>query len=310
MLRNLQIAVIILLLSIEVLFAVPGLMNYRGKLYESGTPVTGIRNIRFMIFDTPTGPGLLWDSGVQVIQVNNGYYNYTLGTNIPIPSNIFTNDFLYLEVEVEGTALSPRERLVSVGYSFNADMVDGLHANQVSPWKKNSTNLFYNNGNIGIGTANPEKKLHIEGEAISVVGGVTNYMVPKGAIIMWSGSLVSIPPGWALCDGSNGTPDLRDRFIVGAGSSYSVGSTGGEATHILTIAEMPSHSHTIFDPGHRHEIGDGNSGGTFWKAVFDSSGSSYLSGIAMTGITINSTGGNAAHENRPPYYALAYIMKL
>jgi hypothetical protein len=58
--------------------------------------------------------------------------------------------------------------------------------------------------------------------------------VPSGVITMWSGSIATIPSGWALCDGSNSTPNLKDRFIVGAGSSYQVGVKGGEATHILT----------------------------------------------------------------------------
>ena len=73
--------------------------------------------------------------------------------------------------------------------------------------------------------------------------GITS--LPSGIIVMWSGSSTDIPTGWLLCDGSNGTPDLRDRFIVGAGSTYSPKATGGEATHKLTIAEMPSHNHNL-----------------------------------------------------------------
>lgn len=68
-------------------------------------------------------------------------------------------------------------------------------------------------------------------------------VVPTGAIIMWGGSVASIPAGWALCNGLNGTPDLRDRFIVGAGSSYAVGATGG--ANSTTLTEMPAHTHTV-----------------------------------------------------------------
>ncbi|MBU0478297.1 prepilin-type N-terminal cleavage/methylation domain-containing protein [bacterium] len=115
--------------------------------------------------------------------------------------------------------------------------------------------------------------------------------VPSGTIAMWSGA--SAPSGWDLCDGTNGTPDLRDRFIVGAGSSYAVGATGGENTHTLTIAEMPAHSHSYNETWHK-----GN-------ATFNSAANYMTARVNNTG----STGGNAAHENRPPYYALCFIMK-
>src|SRR5690606_35053309 len=67
--------------------------------------------------------------------------------------------------------------------------------------------------------------------------------VPSGVIMMWSGSTSTIPAGWFLCNGSNGTPDLRNRFIVGAGSTYGVGATGGANEVTLTESQIPSHSH-------------------------------------------------------------------
>jgi microcystin-dependent protein len=137
---------------------------------------------------------------------------------------------------------------------------------------------------------------------------------PAGLISLWSGAIAAIPAGWALCDGTSGTPDLRDRFIVGAGSTYAVAATGGEATHTLTTAEMPVHSHanTLTDPGHFHTIqpstqgsgGSAGSQGAFWTGANTSTNT--------TGITITNVnaGSGDAHENRPPYYALAYVMKL
>jgi hypothetical protein len=79
--------------------------------------------------------------------------------------------------------------------------------------------------------------------------------VPSGVITMWSGSVVSIPSGWLLCDGTNGTPDLRDRFIVGAGGTYTVNDTGGADSVQLSGSEMPSHSH---GSGSLHTDSDGN----------------------------------------------------
>lgn len=117
--------------------------------------------------------------------------------------------------------------------------------------------------------------------------------IPRGIIAMWSGTIADIPDGWALCDGTNGTPDLRDRFVVGSGSGYSVGDTGGEAMHTLTVAEMPPHTHTK-----GVNIGGAGSAGDW----------SYGSQVSAS--DTGSTGGGQPHENRPPYYALAYIMKL
>lgn len=122
------------------------------------------------------------------------------------------------------------------------------------------------------------------------------HAIPAGVIVMWSGSIGNIPSGWALCDGSNGTPDLRDRFIVGAGRSYAVGATGGAAQVTLTVSQIPAHAHTYTD------YNSYGGGVVFNGTVLEKS----------TGYTANtsSVGGGQAHENRPPYYALAYIMKL
>ena len=79
-------------------------------------------------------------------------------------------------------------------------------------------------------------------------------LLPSGVIVMWSGTTSNIPTGWALCNGANGTPDLRNRFIVGAGSTYSPKATGGEATHKLTTAEIPSHNHVFSGSSHTHSL--------------------------------------------------------
>lgn len=156
--------------------------------------------------------------------------------------------------------------------------------------------------------------------------------IPRGIISMWAGGVDDIPSGWHLCDGTNGTPDLRDRFIVAAGNSYSSGHIGGSPTytptitvkgsntgvqvgyHTLTIAEMPSHSHRI---GNIHRQGDPDN----WEVP----GRTF---IIDDEIWTDTAGGNQGHnhpivdhghvhsahasaiDSRPPYYALAFIMKL
>jgi len=120
--------------------------------------------------------------------------------------------------------------------------------------------------------------------------------VPGGTICMWSGGIETIPGGWHLCDGDAGTPDLRDRFVVGAGGSSSPGDVGGEASHTLTIAEMPAHTHDVTPivAGSQGQI-------TGLK-------SEYL--LQQSDKKTSSTGGGGAHNNLPPYYAIAYIMRL
>jgi hypothetical protein len=120
----------------------------------------------------------------------------------------------------------------------------------------------------------------------------TAAVAKSGFIILWSGSIATIPSGWVLCNGASSTPDLRDRFVVGAGSTYAVGATGGEATHALSVAELPAHHHNY---GRALDAGTGTA-----KAA--SAGTTYNTNT-------DDTGSGTAHENRPPYYALAYIMK-
>lgn len=142
--------------------------------------------------------------------------------------------------------------------------------------------------------------------------------VPSGCILLWSGASGSIPAGWYLCNGSNGTPDLRNRFIVGAGDAYSVNQTGGSADAIVV-----THTHTatstsvVTDPGHTHLVSrsgtsaDGGGPGAYGSVDNPTS----ASGSATTGITVATTTTNASagtsgtNANLPPYYALCYIMK-
>lgn len=248
----------------------------------------------------------------------------------------------------------------------------------------------------------------------SYVRGELTTLIPTGIITLWSGAISGIPSGWVLCNGSNSTPDLRDRFVVGAGTTYAVGATGGANSVTLDSTMIPSHTHSVTasgttsghsndhthtvtstgttstvsndhshtfsgttsgqsnthshgvsDPGHAHGPGSGssfignpNQGGsgrtdgaqasnfaataaattnisiggasadhshtysgttsgisanhTHTVSVSGTSAgvsSNHTHTVTVTG-TSGGTGGGLAHENRPPYYALAWIMKL
>jgi len=142
--------------------------------------------------------------------------------------------------------------------------------------------------------------------------------IPTGLISMWSGSIGSIPSGWYLCDGSNGTPNLTDRFIIGAGSSYSVNATGGATSVTLTTNNLPAHTHTatVTDPGHFHAVGidagAAQSGSGRNGANSSPTGTNVNTTTVTTGITVanSSTGSGTSFSILNPYYALAYIMKL
>jgi hypothetical protein len=136
-----------------------------------------------------------------------------------------------------------------------------------------------------------------------------------GMIMLWSGSVASIPSGWVLCNGSSGTPDLRNRFVVGAGSTYAVGATGGSAdatlvshTHTGTTASAGEHNHVI------DAVDGGTAGGITGVAGLAARADGADFGTSNAGshnhtFTTDSNGSSATNANLPPYYALAYIMK-
>ena len=155
-----------------------------------------------------------------------------------------------------------------------------------------------------------------------IIGVAANTTSPftSGMIMMWSGAIGSIPSGWYLCDGTNGTPNLTDRFVVGAGASYSVGGTGGANSVTLTTSNMPAHTHTatsvVTDPGHFHTTSFGGRltfGTTSGPDAGASSGNASSTNSATTGIsvatTIASNGSGTSFSVLNPYYALAYIQK-
>ena len=173
----------------------------------------------------------------------------------------------------------------------------------------------------------------------TAIAAATAALIPAGMIMIWSGSVGSVPSGWVLCNGSNSTPDLRDKFVLGAGSTYAVAATGGATTvtaagtisvtgTALTEAQMPKHFHSLRGPNgpftstvpSATASGSGNYGGgtpddgtTAYGT--NSTGGSSASGTAGTGTSNGDTHTHSASftgssvSSLPPYYALCYIMK-
>jgi len=170
-----------------------------------------------------------------------------------------------------------------------------------------------------------------------------NGPAPMGAIIIWSGTVASIPKGWALCDGKKGTPDLRAKFVVGVGDNSSVDGNaynaydeGGKDSITLTIDEMPSHSHSATtgipvgtgidgNGNHTHEYkgyetpvyytcAGSDDFDVLWRYKDNNNPNDYFGDDAgahtHTSLDLAESGNDKPHENRPPFYALAFIMKL
>ncbi|NOQ74239.1 MAG: hypothetical protein GQ574_19680 [Crocinitomix sp.] len=133
-------------------------------------------------------------------------------------------------------------------------------------------------GRVGIGTKQPEEDLHVDGNA-KITGEITadkfegkvswnnltempNSLVPMGVVVMWSGNTNNIPLGWAMCNGKNGTPDLRGRFVLGEGKGINLtkrlnGDIGGKESITLTTDQIPAHKHTLSE----NNIGSIDNGG-------------------------------------------------
>lgn len=161
-------------------------------------------------------------------------------------------------------------------------------------------------------------------------------VMPTGIVMMWSGSSASIPYGWALCNGSNGTPDLRNRFVVGAGSTYANAATGGGTIGNVTVSTAPAHTHSGYVgnttltiaqiPAHTHDIWGGNDANNSPQLLAPVLNYDDAERIATDPLSIRNTGGGQPHRHTigsdgshthtvtgtwlPPYYALCYIMKV
>ena len=172
----------------------------------------------------------------------------------------------------------------------------------------NATNLT-GSGTISSTTTGTTQALGTNNTTIATTAFALANGIPSGAIVMWSGSIASIPSGWLLCNGASGTPDLRDRFVVGAGSTYAVAATGGTADAVVV-----SHTHTATstDAGHTHTVPSGASGAstpTGPAGCASVNSQTTATGNAVITTTIATAGVSGVGANLPPYYALAYIMK-
>lgn len=245
---------------------------------------------------------------------------------------------------------------IGTGVSTYQGSVIGIACDSVSVFPASEVNRVNRAGDSMTGTLSLPSGTSVSAsqamrsdEITARINTAVTSALPAGCILLWSGSVSTIPSGWALCDGTGGTPNLVDRFVVGAGSTYAVGATGGATSvttssngahthtgntgsHTLDVTELPAHTHTasVTDPGHTHTVTPqaitqtGTTYGFYPGGI--ASFTSLSAASTTTGISVSnsSTGGGAGHTHTissdgahthtvatlPPYYALAYIMKL
>lgn len=235
-----------------------------------------------------------------------------------------------------------------LGYTIN-DLVDfvngeGLHKNQGMTYDfvdkasdqtitgvKTFTQEIIGNINTATKLQTPRK---INGVDFDGSSDINTFQT--GMIMLWSGSSASIPDTWYLCNGSNGTPNLMDRFVIGAGSTYAVGDTGGSAnavvvshahtastdaqgshTHSAWTDEQGSHAHTYssdINASNGNLYGGGHYGVFSGRTTSSSGSHSHNIGMGSAGshthnISVSTDGESGTNKNLPPYYALCYIMK-
>jgi hypothetical protein len=253
-----------------------------------------------------------------------------------------------------GTGINFQSTLFSYNYRGNTAFSGSYLA--ISHAGQGNTLVVADSNRVGIKTATPQSDLHVVGDTRTTGQFIGNGTIPIGGIIMWSGSIGSIPVGWRICDGGSSTPDLRDRFVVGAGNNYVVGATGGSAnaivvshTHTASSASAGSHTHTgttDSQGSHTHTAttsvshdatkwwGDygvrgpwsgaeglnvtiGHAPASVSVSVTNASNGAHThtlnidaNGSHSHAVTVDTAGSSGTNANLPPYYALAFIMRI
>lgn len=323
----------------------PSLMTYQGHLVDAQGQAVGLdsptsKNIQFRIYSAEQGGDVMY-AEEQTVTVDKGYFSVLLGQGTALPgepgppdtlfSTVFQGDKSgerFIGIRVDGTDINPRLRYVASPYSVlsqrsilagHSQTVESISGHKADTAGRSDSAARADAAaivdSISGHKADSAKKADVATQ-------VTSGFVPINGIIMWTQR--KVPAGWRLCDGGGSTPNLKDRFVVGAGHSYSLGKTGGAATVKLHYNQMPVHSHS----------GSVHAGGNHWHGIYtrqddwnDSGGhgpswgngdngwwhphhGTHWAGHHGHGLSIHNAGHSHAHENRPPWYAVYYIMRV
>ena len=153
------------------------------------------------------------------------------------------------------------------------------------------------NGNLAVTGGGTVSNLTVKG-TLELPGDLAKGAIPVGGIVVWTQE--KVPDGWAVCDGTDGTPDLRARFVMGATDDYPAGTTGGEESVTLTLEQMPDHQHGYPDPGNSDTVRYEETASRYAVWTDYQTGTHYMDPV----------GEGNPHENRPPFYAVYYIIRV
>ena len=347
-------------------------INYSGTSTFTNSKVTGIATAAILEVEGQLrdGDGNFGSAG-QVLTSDGTDTKWDASSNLPAGSSAkiaitdvtsgTTRLLLSTGSGTQKDVLSNSNLTYNTSTQVIAGKISSLSNHDTDDLSEGSTNQYFT-------TARARASVSATGDlSYNSSNGQFSVSVPSafvsGMIILWSGNTGNIPTGFVLCDGNNGTPNLTDRFVVGAGAAYSPGATGGSSSVTLSTSQLPSHnhsfsgssshSHTINNHTHTFSASTNNQGSHVHNLLYNhgafggssgavtprSGNTPVVPGISgrvssegghshsMSGTTGNpsnrgtntqtvtisgntgSTGSGSSVENRPPYYALCYIMK-
>ncbi len=309
------------------LVAAPAQFAYQGMLKDTnGAALSGTRQVELRLYNVASGGTALWGRMYNVQLDANGLFNIevsdTMGTELPgfsgrsLDETFAKTETVFIGIKVANTSgeIVPRQKLLPVPFAAVASnvsrasgdfSVSGRLTAQSAAFSGELTAASLNVSSSATVGALTTGVATVTGD-LTVGGTISGFgTAPIGGIIMWSGAQSAIPTGWQLCDGSNGTPDLRNKFVIGAGGKYSVSETGGEENVTLKLENIPSHNHMYKYSG-AGLAGIGTSDNTFYKVGSSGSNVAYTEYAGGK----NGNGATVAHNNMPPFYALCYIMRI
>ena len=183
MLKKFLLVICFLFVVQFVIADVPNEIRYNGKLKEYRTEVNATKSMNFKIYGQLSGGTAKWESGSKSVVVSSGIFSVVLNPDIDWRGKDY-----YLEIEVDSKKLEPREKLTAVPYSLHSNTTESAVVKQ--------------NAEFSVTVGNDKRFVVDSDGAKTVIGSTEYFMVPKGGIIIWSGSVNDIPAGWVLCDGT------------------------------------------------------------------------------------------------------------